>query len=64
MHIWGCFTSEGLHGIFRVKDKLKSNIYKRRILAYHVVTWCKADPDRVFQEDNSPIHLTGHIRVV
>ena len=62
VQIWGSFTSEGLHGIFRVKNKLNSDIYKRRILAYHVVPWCNNEPDRVFQEDNSPIHKAGHVR--
>ena len=62
VQIWGSFTSKGLHAIFRVKDKLNSDIYKRRILAYHVVPWCQEDPARVFQEDNSPIHKAGHVK--
>ena len=59
--IWACITSEGLGSIYRVDRRLNSEIYKRRILAYHVVPWFKDHLDGIFQQDNAPIHKAIHV---
>ena len=54
--VWASITKDGPRDLVFVNGKLTASQYKTRILVRKVVPWVKASADRVFQQDNSPVH--------
>lgn len=59
--LWGGFTHDGLTGIHRIEGRLNAEVYKRRILAYHVTPYFAEHPNAILQQDNAPSHKAVHV---
>ena len=54
--VWANLMSDGPVEILRITGRLDAKQYHNRIVLHHVAPALRANPDLVFQQDNSPVH--------
>ena len=61
--VWASMSSDGPQHLVRVNGKLDTQQYHRRMLVKYVAPWIRADSEnRIFQQDNSPIHTATTVK--